>query len=190
MKKIGVAVQGPSDFVFWNRVLHKHIAGVSFSVRDLKSQQKLAAAAGALAEGFRNSGYDALFLLLDADKSLCVADVRASLDEPTRNLVGEARENRWVFLSVAFRELETWYCADPEALSNAVEAPVPPEITGVTGGEAALSRFFREKLGRTLGLNKRDLAARMSLHFEPARARKNSASFHYFWSSLEAVLSR
>jgi len=69
MKRIAVAVQGSSDFIFWNRVLHKHHRGAKFDVRDMKSQQKLVAAAPPLAETFRSLGYDALILLLDADKA-------------------------------------------------------------------------------------------------------------------------
>jgi len=190
MKRIAVGVQGPSDAIFWNRVLHKHHRGVTFDVRDLKSQQKLVAAAPALSETFRSLRYDALFLLLDADKAPCVSTVRDELDAGTRGEVRCDRATRTTFLAVAFRELESWYLADPEALALALEAPIPTSGSLRSGGKTALAKFVRENLGQRLGYNERQLAERMSAQFNPARARCHSESFAYFWSCVETVLAR
>ena len=46
MKQIEVVVQEPTDFIFWNRVLHKHLTGARFSVRKMKSKTILASAIG------------------------------------------------------------------------------------------------------------------------------------------------
>ena len=190
MKRIAVGVQGPSDAIFWNRVLHKHHRGVTFDVRDMKSQQKLVAAAPLLAETFQSLGFDALFLLLDADKAPCVAAVRDELDDDTRGAVRSSLNTRRTFLSVAFRELESWYLADPEALAEALDAPIPADPVLRTGGKTALAKFVRDELGQRLGYNERQLAEKMSAQFDPARARKQSKSFDYFWTCVEAVLAR
>lgn len=79
MKRIAVAVQGPSDKLFWDRVLHRSFEHARFDVRDLKSQSKLVMAAPALIDSFRAAKYDAVFLLLDADEYACIGAVRAQL---------------------------------------------------------------------------------------------------------------
>ena len=39
--RIGVGVEGPSDRVFWDKVLHKHFAGVQFDIRNMKTREQL-----------------------------------------------------------------------------------------------------------------------------------------------------
>ena len=37
----GVGVEGPSDYQFWHKVLHKHFRGCRFDVRNMKNRDKL-----------------------------------------------------------------------------------------------------------------------------------------------------
>jgi len=110
--------------------------------------------------------------------------------DDTRNEIRISRNTRRTFLSVAFRELESWYLADSDALALALEAPIPTDPILRTGGKTALAKFVRQELGQRLGYNERQLAERMSVQFDPARARKRSESFDYFWSCVETVLTR
>ncbi len=37
----GVGVEGPSDFQFWHKVLHKHFRNCRFDVRNMKNRDKI-----------------------------------------------------------------------------------------------------------------------------------------------------
>lgn len=49
----GVGVEGPSDFQFWHKVLHKHFRGCRFDVRNMKNRDKLIRETPKLLETFR-----------------------------------------------------------------------------------------------------------------------------------------
>lgn len=188
MKRIAVAVEGASDKIFWEKVLNRSFARTRFNIRDLKGLRKLLNAAPELYDTFQDAHYDALFYLVDADDLPCASGVRPLFDGRIQTEIARHKSDRWSFLAVAIRELESWYLADTVALEHTVgnsAAEIP-----ATGGKSALVRFMRESLGRRLGYDERQFAGKMAVHFDPARARKNSASFDYFWSCMEAVLAR
>lgn len=189
MKKIAVAVEGPSDAIFWDKVLHRSFTGVRFNIRDLKGLPKLLAAAASLFDTFRDARYDALFYLVDADDAPCVSEVRGNFDDRLTTTLTAPKADRWSFLSIAFRDLESWYFADRlallEALGNLSSTPPPSD-----GRKATLAAYIRHESGRRLGYDERQFAAKMAVHFDPARARQTSPSFDYFWSCLQSVLAR
>ena len=52
--KIGVGVEGPSDRIFWDKLLHKSFSpAVRFDVRAMKDRARLIRSAPALLESFR-----------------------------------------------------------------------------------------------------------------------------------------
>jgi hypothetical protein len=190
LKKVAVAVEGPSDKIFWDRVLHRSFTGTKFDVRSMKGCTKLIASARALSETFRDVGFDALFLLLDADKAPCVSEIRARLESGLQADLRCPRGQRWCFLAIAFRELESWYLADPLGIAEGLDLDPGIVPTNPAGGKSTLHRFARSQLDLRLGYDERTWAERISRAFSPARARENSPSFDYFWSCLETVLSR
>ena len=188
MKRIAVAVEGASDKIFWEKVLHRSFARTRFNIRDLKGLQKLLNAAPELYDTFQDARYDALFFLVDADDRPCASELRPLFADRIQPEIARLKSDRWSFLSVAIRDLESWYLADPVALEHTVgtsAAALPAK-----GGKSALMRFMRVSLGRRLGYDERQFAGKIAVHFEPARARRNSPSFDYFWSCMEAVLAR
>ena len=76
----GVGVEGPSDYQFWHKVLHKHFRGCRFDVRNMKNRDKLIRETPKLLETFRDCHYTAGFILVDRDDDPCPGSVM-----PTRS---------------------------------------------------------------------------------------------------------
>jgi hypothetical protein len=76
MKTVGVGVEGPSDFQFWNKILHKHFRGWQFDIRNMKNRDKLVRATPDLIDEFRALKRRAAFILLDRDRDPCNQAVR------------------------------------------------------------------------------------------------------------------
>ncbi len=184
--KIGIAVQGPSDREFFDKVLHKHFHGITFDVRNLKSQHKLIRQAPALLETFRGAGYCAGFILVDRDDSTCISAVFKLFDKTIQETARQPRDSRYLHICVAIRELEAWYLAD----SQAIAAIFPKasyssaEETGSLNAEAKIRDIWQQQYGSCSAVNKIDLAKTISTKFHPAKAQTRSKSFAYFWNML------
>ena len=76
----GVGVEGPSDFQFWHKVLHKHFRGCRFDVRNMKNRDKLIRETPKLLETFRDCHYAAGFILVDLDDDPCLGSVMNLFD--------------------------------------------------------------------------------------------------------------
>ncbi len=184
--KIGIAVQGPSDREFFDKVLHKHFHGITFDVRNLKSQHKLIRQAPTLLDTFRDAGYCAGFILVDRDDSTCISSVIGLFD---RTIQGSAREiisSRYLHICVAIRELEAWYLADSVAIAAAFPKASysPPQDTSSLNAEAKIRDLWQQQYGLYSAVNKIDLAKKISAKFNPNKARTRSKSFAYFWNVL------
>ena len=59
MRFFGVGVEGPSDRIFWEKVLHKYFRRSRFDVRAMKTRDKLIRESPLLLETFRSAHYDA-----------------------------------------------------------------------------------------------------------------------------------
>ena len=80
----GVGVEGPSDFQFWHKILHKHFRGCRFDVRNMKNRDKLIRETPKLLETFRDCHYVAGFILVDLDDDPCLASVLGLFDAAIR----------------------------------------------------------------------------------------------------------
>lgn len=189
--KIGVAVQGPSDREFFDKVLHKHFHGVKFDVRNLKSQNKLIREAPALFETFRSAGYHAGFILVDRDANPCVLSVIDLFNESIQTAARTPKDSRYLHICVAIRELEAWYLADSKSIAAVFpKAPYsPPPDTNSLNAEARIRDLWQKQYGIYSTVNKIDLAKTISPKFNPAEARTRSQSFAYFWDSLTNKLA-
>lgn len=187
---IGVAVEGPSDFAFWNKILHKHCSPARFDIRNMKNCGALIRETPNLLDAFRSLHYSAGFILIDRDKidkdkTRCPAGV-INLFQP--QIIAEARKplaERYLYICVAVRELEAWYLADDAAMTN-----VLPEIdyaaSEETGNENAgelIDRLWSQQYGNT-AFNKLDFAKSIGSEFMPENAMLHSASFRLFWERI------
>lgn len=189
MIRIGIGVEGPSDKAFWEKVLHRSFPGCWFTIVTLSGRIPLARTAPEMAEGFRNSGHAAAFFLLDADKLPCATSVLELFDESFRAAAFLTPvTSRFAHIAVAIRELESWVLADEECVRDLLDYPeykasAPDEKPG---GKAKFLRLCHERNLTFGGLDDRELAGRAGSRFSPARARKHSPSFDYFWNRLTA----
>ena len=189
--KIGVAVQGPSDREFFDKVLHKHFHGIKFDVRNLKSQNKLIRETPALLETFRDAGYQAGFILVDRDASPCNSEVINLFNEPIRVIARTPIASRYLHICVAIREIEAWYLADPKAIAAVFPKTTysPPPDTCSLNAEVEIRDLWKKQFGLHSAVNKIDLAKTISPKFNPTEAKKRSRSFAYFWDSLTKKLA-
>lgn len=189
MIRIGIGVEGPSDKAFWEKVLHRSFPGCLFKIVNLSGRIPLARTAPDLSEGFRNSGYAAAFFLLDADEMPCALAVLELFDDSFRKAAfRQPVSGRFAHIAVAIRELESWILADPGCIRELLGFP-EYEVSGPEekhGGKAKFQRLCKEWNAPLGGLDDRELAGRAGSRFSPARARKHSASFDYFWNRLTA----
>ena len=116
----GVGVEGPSDYQFWHKVLHKHFRGCRFDVRNMKNRDKLIRETPKLLETFRDCHYTAGFILVDRDDDPCLGSVLGMFGAAIRNVArAPDRNSRFLHVCIAVKEVESWYLADADAV-NAV----------------------------------------------------------------------
>jgi hypothetical protein len=185
-------VEGPSDFHFWNKVLHKHFRGCQFDVRNMKNRDKLIRETPKLLETFRDCHYTAGFILVDMDDDPCLTSVLNLFDGAIRASARlPDKQARFLHICIAIKELESWYLADAEAVNNVIPGSVwnaPADTAAVAKGR--LRALVRTRLGGNASFNEMDFAKRIAPKFHPDRARPHSASFRYFWESLESKARR
>ena len=185
---IGVGVEGPSDFQFWVKVLHKHFRGYRFDVRNMKNRDKLIRETPRLMENFRACGYAAGFTLVDMDDDPCVSSVVNLFDDAVKSIAraGE-RSARHFHVCVAVKEIESWYLADATAIQTVMPGcewdKAPDDTSRVAKGR--LRKLYKAHFGRKSSFNEIAFAKDIASKFSPTRAMPHSASFRYFWGVVE-----
>jgi hypothetical protein len=192
MKHVGVVIEGPSDFVFWNKVLGRAFAklGFAFDIRAMKGSTRIIQEASSLCEDFRSAGYHSALFILDADKAECVMDVVHLFPAEIQEARKVAPKERFANIFVAVRELESWILADEVCVRAllGLEAYTPPGSTAPPGGKARFLRLCKEAGLFCAGMADRECARQAARFFEPTRAKQYSASFRYLWERLELRL--
>ena len=189
--KIGVGVEGPSDRVFWHRVLHKHFRGIQFDVRNMRTKETLIRQAPQLLEAFRSLQYTAGFILVDRHRDPCFGSVLQRFDEAIR---GEARRpvnDRYLFVCVAIRGLESWFLADPFSINELMPRTnySAPRETARVDPKRKLSDLWTKQFGPNSSPRKIGFSRMMAPEFDPEVARQHSVSFDYFWTRLTTTLA-
>ena len=189
--KVGVAVEGPSDRIFLDKVLHKHWKPARFHIRALNGRSSLLRRAPQIVDAFHDLHYRAACLVVDRHDRPCVAAVVEELAEPANTQCREPRKDRYVWLFVPVVEIEAWYLADDKAVASVLPkvAWQAPCDTGSVNAEQVIKGLWQEQYGN-VALNKPDLARRMAAKFSPENAINHSASFRYFWDAIRELLSR
>ena len=188
----GVGVEGPSDFQFWHKVLHKHFRGSRFDVRNMKNRDKLIRSTPILLETFRDCHYDAGFILVDLDDDPCLSSVLDLFDNAIKQAVRlPEKHERFLHVCIAIKEIESWYLADAEAI-NAVIPKCSWSPTGDTAtvAKGKLRSLIETQLGRNTTFNEIFFAKAIGPKFSPERALPHSASLRYFWGILQAKTAR
>jgi hypothetical protein len=183
----GVGVEGPSDFQFWHKVLHKHFRGCQFDVRNLKNRDKLIRETPKLLETFRDCHYSGGFILVDLDDDPCLTGVFNLFADAIRTAARLPDKNsRFLHVCIAIKEIESWYLADEVAINAVIPNctwSTPVDTSSVAKGK--VRSLIKNHLGRNAGFNEIDFAKSIAPKFDPGRARQHSASFCYFWELLE-----
>jgi len=186
-------VEGPSDFKFWNKVLHKHFPNVRFDIHNMKNSGALIRETPRLLDLFRSLHYDAGFILTDRDK---IAHDTTRCSGPAIEQFGEAmqaearkpKSERYLSVCIAIRGLEAWFLADANAIRSvlpAVTYAVSDKTDGINAGEK-ITLLWRSEHGK-IAFNKIDFAEKIAAPFDPEIAREHSDSFAYFWQRMSEV---
>jgi len=188
MSKVGVAVEGPSDLVFWRKFLHRTYRPQRFDVHMMSGRQKLVRDAAKLLDMFRDAHYCAGILIIDIDKDHCVTETRESFADEILEELKRDISQRYLHLCVAVAKIESWYLADDEAIRSV--------ICGVEyhAGEYD-PRWAKKKLGELHAqvgavYNAIDFGARIATKFDPQRAAKRSDSFRIAWDRISNAALR
>ncbi|MBX3746675.1 MAG: DUF4276 family protein [Verrucomicrobiae bacterium] len=189
---IGIGVEGPSDYQFWNKVFHKHFRGCRFDVRNMKNRDKLIRETPKLLETFRDCRYTAGFVLVDLDDDPCLGSVFELFDAAVRSVVLLPDKGaRFLQVCIAVKELESWYLADAAAINAVIPGcawSAPSDTGRVAKGK--VRSLLRNRLGKQASFNEIDFAKSMATKFDPGRARPHSASFRHFWDRVESRVRR
>ena len=191
--KIGVGVEGPSDFKFWHKVLHKHFPGVRFDIHNMKNSGALIRETPRLVNLFRSLHYDAAFIVTDRDKiahdnTRCPEPVLAQFENEVQTEARKPRVERYLSICVSIRGLEAWFLADANAIRTVLPKVVyesPTKTDGIDTGEQ-IKALWRNRHGR-IAFNKIDFAEQIAVPFDPDSAREHSDSFAYFWQRISEV---
>jgi hypothetical protein len=188
---IGVGVEGPSDRVFWDKVLHKHFKRAQFDIHNMKNRDKLIRETPRLLATFQDLHYSAGLILVDRDRDRCVAAVLNRFERTIRTEARKPPSERYIFVCLAVPELEAWFLADQLAVAAVLpdSGYVSPPETGNVGAEGLLKKLWRKQHGK-VAFNKIDFAKRIAPKFNPTRASSRSASFQYFWQNATLITRR
>lgn len=194
--KIGVGVEGISDFKFWNKVLHKHFPGVRFDIHNMKNCGALIRETPRLLNLFRSLDYDAAFILADRDKiandsTRCPGPVIALFAKEMQVEARIPQAKRYLSICIAIRGLEAWLLADAHAIRSVLPDVIyemPGKTDGIDAGEQ-IKGLWRGQHGK-IAFNKFDFAEKIAVPFDPEIARQHSDSFAYFWQRISEVCLR
>jgi hypothetical protein len=188
---IGVAVEGPSDRDFWDKVLHKHFRQARFDVHNMKNRGALIREVPRLVETFRDLRYAAGFIFVDRDADPCPGAVLRLLPAAIQMQARQPVNERFLFFLVAVRGLESWFLADDQAITALLPRATysaPPETSELDPKEM-IQRLWRQQHGRA-AFNKIDFGKKMAPRFNPSRAVSHSASFAYSWGRITSRCRR
>lgn len=186
--KFGVGVEGPSDRVFWDKVLHRSFPDCRFDIRNMKNRQKLIRETPILHETFKDLGYDGGFIFLDRDDDPCVTAVIDLFDGSVRSVLRkQPPSGRYLHACVAVREIESWYLADEQAIQAVIKGCdyIVPDNTGAMA-KGKLKQLIRDCQGVGASFNEIGFAKEIAPKFSPKRAVNHSASFRFVWERIEA----
>ncbi|MEO8353739.1 MAG: DUF4276 family protein [Chthoniobacteraceae bacterium] len=193
MIRIGVGVEGPSDFPFWTKVLPRAFAsrGVIFGISAMHGRGKLVRGAEDLLGAFGAARCDAVFFLLDKDKDPCMTAIYEEFAEDFRVRLRGRMGKPSCHLCIADRELESWFLAEENAMRELLENPAycAPQPDAAVGGKGKLERLLSERGRAGIAFNEIAFAKEIAARFAPLIARQHSTSFDYFWSKLESVIA-
>ena len=189
--KIGVGVEGPSDFQFWSKVLPKHFRGFQFDIRNLKNRDKLIRATPDLLDEFRSLSRHAAFILVDGDSDPCVTSTLDCFDAATRAEAAKPLPVRFLHLCVAVKRMECWLLADAHAIQGAISGAVwsAPSDTSSCHGKNEIKRLLQSRTKAAVGYNEIEFAKTIAPKFVPGRAQNHSGSFDYFWTRMTTACS-
>ena len=187
---VGVGVEGPSDFHFWDKILHKYFPGHRFDVRNMKNREKLIRETPRLFESFQARGYAAGLVLVDMDDDPCVTAILNLFDRSVQAVARATARNarRW-HLCVAIKEVESWFLADADAINAVIAGSTwqsPADTRGAAKGR--LRALVKECGGQRASFNEIAFAKDVAPKFNPRRALPHSVSFRYFWEILENII--
>jgi hypothetical protein len=190
--KFGVGVEGPSDRVFWEKVLHRSFPGCRFDIRNMKNRQKLIRETPILFDTFKDLGYDGGFILVDRDDNPCVSSVLTLFDESIRIALRQQPVSaRYLLACVAVKEIESWYLADEQAIQAVIKECdyTAPADTGALA-KGKLKQLIRDYRGAGASFNEIGFAKEIAPKFSPKRAVGHSTSFKFVWERIEAICRR
>ncbi len=189
---IGVGVEGPSDFQFWNKVLPKNFRGCRFDIRNMKNRDKLIRESPKLLDTFRDCHYSAGFILVDMDDDPCLEGIFELFEESIRTAARlPDKSTRFLHVCIAIKEIESWYLADEVAINGVIPNcgwTAPPDTSSVAKGK--VRSLVKNHLGKNAGFNEIAFAKSIAPKFDPIRARPHSLSFAYFWGLMETKARR
>jgi hypothetical protein len=94
--------------------------------------------------------------------------------------------DRFLFVCVAVKEIESWYLADPEAIDAVVKGcNYSPPTNTASVAKGKLKELLRQHRGMAAGFNELGFAKEIAPKFQPKRALPRSTSFRTFWERLE-----
>ncbi len=188
MKTIGVGVEGPSDQLFWRKLLHRSFPEYRFDVHNMSNRSKLIRESGRLLDSFRSADYPAGILILDIDRDPCVEYLVSSFDDRVRSELLLSLPQRFFFLCVARRNIESWYLADP----NAIAEVLPGTKYELPNDNARLGKGPIKKLCKDAGLGYNEIwfAEQIAPKFSVDQAKNHSTSFRIAWERIETAVGR
>jgi hypothetical protein len=129
-----------------------------------------------------------VIVLMDQDDDPCVTAIRELFPESLRNLFSSS-EPRQAVLFVAFKELESWFLADEEAirLVTGCQDYAAPGETARGATKTKLRELLRSGDSSARSFNEISFAKQIASSFSPERACNCSQSFAYCWRRFEAV---
>lgn len=188
MKTIGVGVEGPSDQRFWKKLLHRTFPGYGFDVHNMSNRPKLIRESGRLLDSFRDAHYPAGIIVLDQDKNPCATDLSGLFDQTVRTELRRPIDERYLFLCIANRKIESWYLADAEAVQGvlpSVRYDMPNDTS--IWGKRKLGELCRN---RGMPYNEILFAEQIAPRFSVDRAMQYSESLAIGWSRVKAAVKQ